>query len=182
MKPSTGICLAAVCSMSLCQSAFAWGGTTEGTINAGGALAYSSSSEVGSEFDFEGHGGYYFYDAFLAGGSVSVLKNDAVTTFDVSALCKYHFLDTFLADSEGRPYAFSPYVGARLGLARGKNDFESHTGVLAAARLGMDLFLTQNVALDVMADFAACTSEVYPDKAELKKSAVTVKVGLDFNF
>lgn len=182
MKSRLACLLAAVSCFSLVSSAFGWGGTSEGTLNAGGALAYDSSTEAGSEFDLELHGGYYLYDAFLVGGSFDSRKNDSVTLFEISALAKFHFLDTLLVDSEGRPYAFSPYVGARLGIARGKNDFDSHTGVVAAARLGMDVFLTQNVSLDIMADFAGCTSEVYPDGAKLEKNDVSVRVGLDFHF
>ena len=176
------VLLASAVSAALCSSAMAWGGTSEGTINAGGALCYTSSSEAGAGFDVEAHGGSYLFDAFLAGGSVGLRDNDAVTTFEVSGLCKFHFLDMLLTDSEGRPYAFSPYIGTRLGLGHGKNRHDSNTGLLVAGRIGLDVFLTQNVALDLMADFAACTSEIYPDKADLEKNDVTVKLGLDFHF
>ena len=182
MRTTAKFVLAAVSSIACASSAFAWGGTSEGTVNAGGNLFYSSTSEAGSEFTLEAHCGYYVFDAFLVGGSLGARKNDAVTAYDLSGLVKYHFLDPVLVDSEGRPYAFSPYIGARAGLAHGKNDFDSNTGLLVAARVGVDVFLTQNVALDVLADFAACTAEVYPDEAELKKSDVALRIGLDFHF
>jgi hypothetical protein len=174
--------LAAVSSLACASSAFAWGGTTEGTINAGGNFSYSSASAAGSDLAFEGHGGYYLADACLVGGALNVRKNDEVTTYDLAGLVKYHLLDPVLRDAEGRPYAFSPYIGARLGLAHGKNDADSNTGVLAAARVGADVFLTQNVALDFLVDFAACTAEVFPDDEKLKKSSVVFRVGFDFNF
>ena len=182
MSTKTTLAAAVLASFAFASSAFAWGGTTEGTINAGGNFSYASSSAAGSDLAFEGHGGYYLHEAFLVGGGLDVLKNDAVTTYDLAGLVKYHLLDPVLRDAEGRPYAVSPYVGARLGLAHGKNDADSNTGILAAARVGADVFLTQNVALDFLVDFAACTAEVFPDDEKLKKSAVVFRVGFDFNF
>lgn len=182
MRTTFEFAFAAAVSLSLCSSAFAWGGTSEGTINAGGSFFYSSTSEAGSELDLEGHGGYYVYDAFLAGGAVEARKNDAVTAYDLSGLVKFHFLDNVLLDSDGRPYAFSPYIGARAGLGHGKNKKDSNTGLLFAARVGVDVFLTQNVALDFLADFAACTGRVFPDEEKLKKSDVILRIGLDFHF
>ena len=182
MSARSKLFLAALSSLACASSAFAWGGTTQGTINAGGNFFYSSTSAAGSELALEGHGGYYLADACLVGGAVQALKNDAVTTYDFAGLVKYHLLDPVLRDADGRPYAFSPYIGARLGLAHGKNDADSNTGLLAAARVGADVFLTQNVALDFLVDFAACTGKVFPDDEKLKKSDVAFRFGLDFNF
>jgi hypothetical protein len=169
-------------ALALPSAAFAWGGTTEGTIATGGSLSYAPTTEAGSDLQFEIRGGYYLADAFLVGGGVGARKNDAVTTYELSALAQFHFLDAVLHDENGKPYAFSPYIGARLGFAHGKNDADSNTGILAAARVGFDVFLTENVALDFSGDFAGCTARVYPDEAKLKKTDVLFRIGLDFHF
>lgn len=174
--------LSAIGSVLVAVDAFAYGGTTEQTIAAGGAFSYEPSTEAGSAFRIEGRGGYYLFDGFIVGGDASAYDNDAATCFEISAYCQYHVFRLVNPDNDS-PGGFSPYVGARLGVAHGKNDFgDKATGALLAARFGLELFFTDNVALDIAADVAACTGDVFPDDNQLKGSDVTIRAGLMFHF
>ncbi len=174
--------LASICSIALAADAFAYGGTSEQTIAAGGSFSYEPSTEHGSTISVEGRGGYYIFDGFQVGGLGSIYDNDVTTTYEFSAYCQYHLFRLVNPDNDS-PGGFSPYVAARLGLAHGKNDYgDSATGALIAARFGIELFFTENVALDISADAATCTGDVYPDDYRLKGSDVSVAAGLMFHF
>ena len=102
-------------------------------------------------------------------------------TYEMAVLGQYHFLNAFDPQND-RPWGFSPYVGARIGVARGKDVAESHWGALAGLRLGLDVFFTDNVVLDVAFDLTACSADVYPDDSRLKNSDILLRIGLDFHF
>ena len=158
-----------------------YGGTRAGTVAAGGSLAYDASSADGADLSFELHGGFYAGESFLVGGSLSVQDDDVASTYEAAALCQYHWLALF-GDGNDSPYGFSPYVGARLGLAHGKDAADKNTGALAGLRIGIDVFFTENVVLDLAFDLDACTGAVYPDDGKLRKSDATLRLGLDFHF
>ncbi|MBQ9726076.1 MAG: hypothetical protein IJV65_01045 [Kiritimatiellae bacterium] len=162
--------------------ALAGGGTLAGTVNAGGALGYASSTVAGSEFDLDLHGGVYVVDSVLAGGNLYVQKNDAVTAWELSATGRFHFLDPWLTDEGGAMASFSPYVGLRLGWASGDNKVDDDTGAVLAFRLGTDFFITDNFAVDLYVDAATSSGDVYADKAEMKSSNVRVHLGFDLFF
>ncbi len=163
-------------------SALAFDGTSEGTINAGGSFLYDSATASGSSVQFEGHGGYYLFDAFLVGGSAAVMDDDFTTTYELAGLCRYHFLDAWFVASNSRPGICSPYFGARLGLVHGKNSRDSNTGLFLGPHIGMEFFLNANVALNVCGEFDICTADVYPDDYKLKTTDLTLRVGLEFHF
>ncbi len=158
------------------------GGTLEGTVSLGGALSYSTSTEAGSEFDLDLHGGVYAVDSVFAGGDLLVRDNEAVTVWELSALGRFHFLDPWLADEGGSIRSFSPYVGGRIGFASGDNSRKDESGAVFAARLGTDFFLTDNFAIDLYADAAIATADVYPDKSKMESTEIRVHVGVDFFF
>ena len=162
-------------------SADLYGGTEQDAIAAGGSLFFDNGSANGKDLSLELHGGYYVLDAFLVGGSVALRDDDVADTWEFAALGQYHFLRAF-DPANDRPWGVSPYAGARLGVARGKDAADSSTGALAGLRLGLDLFLTDNVVLDLAFDWSLCSAEVYPDDYRLKKTDATLRLGLDFHF
>lgn len=183
MKPISALrsSLAAL-ALAAAADAFAYGGTSAQTIAAGGSLNYDPSTAAGSSLRVEARGGYYLFDGFLVGGAGSVSDDDAASCYELAAYCQYHLLQ-LVGSGNDSPGGFSPYVGARLGLAHGKNDYgDSATGALAAIRLGAEVFFTDNVALDLAADVSACTGDVFPDDDELKGSDVAFRAGLSFHF
>ena len=179
MKKATVLFLSA--ALLGAAPAFA-GGTVEGTVNAGGSLAYSSTTVAGSEFDLDLHGGFYFLDSVLVGGNFYVQKNDAVKAWELTTAGRFHFLDPWLTDEGGAAASFSPYVGLRVGWAAGDNKADDDTGAVAALRLGTDFFITENIAVDFYVDAAAATGDVYADKAKMKSSNVRVHLGVDLFF
>lgn len=182
---SAAICFAAAARGQAridAQPAQTWGGTVQQTIAAGGSFSYDPSTEAGSELRLEAHGGYYLFDGFLVGGTGSVQDNDAASCYELAAYCQYHVLQ-LVAGGNDRPGGFSPYVGAKLGLAHGKNEYDdSATGAVAGVRLGLEIFFTDNVALDVLGEVSASTGDVYPDDAEMKGSDASFRAGLTFHF
>ena len=152
--------LAAFALAALPAAADLYGGTDRDAIAVGGSFFWDSATEDGKDLSLELHGGYYVADALLVGGSLAVRDDDVADTWELSALCQYHFLRAF-DPANDRPWGLSPYAGLRLGL---------------------DVFFTDNVVLDVALDLAACTAEVYPDDYKRKKTDCTLRVGLDFHF
>lgn len=173
--------LAALVLAAVPASADLYGGTEQGAIAVGGSFLYDRGTANGKDLSLELHGGYYVLDAFLAGGSLVLRDDDVADTWELSALGQYHVLNAF-DPANDRPWGVSPYVGARLGAARGKDAAGSNTGALAGLRLGVDLFLTDNIVLDLAFDWSICTAKVYPDDYRLKKTDATLRLGLDFHF
>ncbi len=159
-----------------------WGGTSQGTYAVGGSLLYEPKTVDGGRLTLEGHGGMYLLDAFLLGGSAAYSDDDVFTAWEAAVLAQYHFLDPLVVDEEGRPYAVSPYVGARLGVVSGENYKKDDLGLLGGLRLGLDVFLTQKVALDFMLDLDVSTAHAFPDDYAMKTSRITFRIGLDFHF
>ncbi len=167
---------------SVPAAAFAFGGTEAQTIAAGGSFSYEPGTESGSCLRIEGHGGYYVFDGFAVGGTGAVKDDDAASVYEFAAYCQYHLFQ-LVGEGNDRPMGFSPYVGARLGVAHGKNEYkDSATGALLGVRAGMEIFFTDNVALDLVADLSGCTGDVYPDDDKLKSSDVSIRAGLTFHF
>ena len=166
---------------ALPASADLYGGTERDAIAVGGSMLYDTSSATGKGLDLELHGGYYVLDAFLLGGSFDVRDADVAYTYELALLGQYHFLNAFDPVND-RPWGVSPYVGVRVGFARGKDSAERHNAALAGLRLGLDLFLTDNVVLDFAFDLTACSADVYADKHGLEKSDCTLRMGIDFHF
>ena len=162
-------------------SADLYGGTEQGAIVLGGSFLFDNGTANGKDLSLELHGGYYVLDAILAGGSLVIRDDDVADTWEFALLGQYHILHAF-DPANDRPWGVSPYVGARLGIARGKDAAESNTGALAGLRLGVDLFLTDNVALDLAFDWTLCSAKVYPDDYRLRKTDATLRLGLDFHF
>ena len=158
-----------------------YGGTEQGAIVLGGSFLFDNDTANGKDLSLELHGGCSVLDAVLAGGSLVVRDDDVADTWELAALGQYHFLNAF-DPANDRPWGVSPYVGARLGAARGKDAAGSHTGALAGLRLGLDLFLTDNIVLDLAFDWSLCSAKVYPDDYRLKKTDATLRLGLDFHF
>lgn len=162
-------------------SADLYGGTERDAIAVGGSLLFDAASANGRDLSLELHGGYYVLDAVLVGGSLAVRDDKVADTYELSALGQYHFLNA-LDPANDRPWGISPYAGLRLGVARGKDASGGNTGALAGLRLGVDLFLTDNVVLDLAFDWTVCSARVYPDDYRLKKSDAVLRLGLDFHF
>jgi opacity protein-like surface antigen len=181
MRRTLSASLAAFLLAALPASAEFYGGTERDAIALGGSLFYDTGSANGKDLSLEAHGGYYVLDAFLLGGSLAARNDDVADTYELALLGQYHVLNAF-DPANDRPWGFSPYVGARVGVARGKDVAESHWGALAGLRLGVDLFLTDNVVLDFAFDMTACSADVYPDDGRLKNSDFTLRVGIDFHF
>ena len=157
-------------------------GTLEDTFNLGGAISYTTTTEAGSEFDTDLHGGVYVVDSVLVGGDLLVHDNEAVTVWELTATGRFHFLDPWLTD-EGRAFAdFSPYVGVRVGYASCDNTAKDESGAVFALRLGCDFFLTDNIAIDLFVDMAAATADVYADKAKMDSTQVRAHIGIDLFF
>ena len=173
--------LAVLSLAAIPASADLYGGTEQDAIAVGGSFFFDNGSANGKDLSLELHGGYYVLDALLVGGSLAVRDDDVADTWELALLGQYHFLNAF-DPANDRPWGVSPYVGARLGVARGKDTTGSNTGALAGLRLGVDLFLTDNVALDLAFDWSICSAKVYPDDYRLKKSDATLRLGLDFHF
>ncbi len=181
MRRTLPAAIASLLLASLPASAELYGGTERDTIAVGGSLFYDTGSANGKDLSLEAHAGYYVLDAFLLGGSFGARNDDVADTYEMAVLGQYHFLNAFDPQND-RPWGFSPYVGARIGVARGKDVAESHWGALAGLRLGLDIFFTDNVVLDVAFDLTACSADVYPDDSRLKNSDILLRVGLDFHF
>ena len=151
---------AAAVLAALPASALAFDGTSEGTINAGGSVFYDSATANGARTQIEGHGGYYLLDALLVGGSVGYDDDDVTSVLSLAGLCRYHFLDAWFLYNNSRPGICSPYVGATLGLAHGKDPRHSDTGLSLGLQIGAETFLADHVALNVGLDFSMCTADV----------------------
>ncbi len=163
------------------SSAVLYGGTDQNAIAAGGSFFFDTGTSAGSAGALEIHGGCYLFDSFLCGGQFAGRDDDAARTYELAALCQYHWLRLF-DPSNDRPWGISPYAGLRLGAAHGKNPADSNTGAIAGLRIGLDLFFTDNVVLDLAFDWTACTAKVYPDDARLEKTDCVFRLGLDFHF
>ena len=179
MKNMLSLLLAASLAAASCASAH---GTLEGTVNLGGALSYSTTTVAGSEFDVDLHAGAYLVDSVFAGGNLFVCDNKAVTTWEATAMGRFHFLDPWLTDEGGSLAAFSPYVGLRLGYATGDNSAKDESGAVIAGRVGTDFFITDYFAVDLYVDASAATADVYPDKAKMESTQVRIHLGFEFFF
>ena len=175
------LALAAVPASADPAAELLYGGTEQGAIALGGSFLFDAATANGKDLSLELHGGYYVLNAFLVGGSFVVRDDDVADTYELSALGQYHFLNAFDPVND-RPWGVSPYAGLRLGVAHGKDVAGGNTGALAGLRLGVDLFLTDNIALDLAFDWTICSAKVYPDDYRLKKSDATLRLGLDFHF
>ena len=181
MRRSVPAALAAFLLAALPASAELYGGTERDAIAVGGSMLYDTGSANGKDLSLEIHGGYYILDSFLIGGSFAARDDDVADTYEAALLGQYHFLTAFDPEND-RPWGVSPYVGARVGFARGKDVAESHWAALAGLRVGLDVFFTDNVVLDVAFDMTACSANVYPDDNKLEKSDFALRIGLDFHF
>lgn len=173
--------LAAILLSALPASAEFYGGTERDAIAVGGSLFFDTGTANGQDLSLELHGGYYVLDGFLIGGSLATRNDDVADTYELALLGQYHVLNAFGPEFD-RPWGVSPYVGFRVGYARGKDIAESHDAALAGLRVGLDLFLTENVVLDFAFDLSACSANVYPDDNKLGKSDFALRAGLDFHF
>ena len=173
--------LAAILLSALPASAEFYGGTERDAIAVGGSLFFDTGTANGQDLSLELHGGYYVLDGFLIGGSLAARNDDVADTYELALLGQYHVLNAFGPEFD-RPWGVSPYVGFRVGYARGKDIAESHDAALAGLRIGLDLFFTDNVVLDLAFDWTACTAKVYPDDARLEKTDCVFRLGLDFHF
>ena len=162
-------------------SADLYGGTEQDAIAAGGSLFFDNGSANGKDLSLELHGGYYVLDAFLVGGSFAARDDDVADTYELAVLGQYHYLNAFDPEND-RPWGISPYAGLRLGVAHGKDAAGGNTGGLVGLRFGVDIFLTDNVALDLAFDWAICSAKVYPDDYRLRKTDATLRLGLGFHF
>ena len=181
MRRTVPAVLAAVLLAAVPASADLYGGTDRDAIAVGGSFFYDRDTAAGSDLSLELHGGYYLFESFLAGASVSGRDTDVADTYEIAALCQYHWF-RFLDPENDRPWGLSPYAGLRLGVARGKDAAGSHVGALLGLRVGLDVFFTDNVVLDLAFDWTGCSAEVYPDDYRLRKSDATLRLGLDFHF
>lgn len=157
-------------------------GTLEGAVNFGGSLSYSTHTIAGSELDVDLHGGVYVVDSVFAGGDLLLQDDKAVTAWEATAMGRFHFLDPLLTDEGGALASFSPYVGLRLGYATCDNSAKDESGLVLAARLGTDFFITDNFAIDFYVDAAAATADVYADKAKMESNQIRLHLGFDFFF
>ncbi len=180
MKPSSLAAL--LVSLLIPVSAFAWGGTSQGTYTAGLSFGLESPTLLGDEIDIELHGGYYGSDALQYGLTGLYRTDDAITEMQITALVQYHFLDSVLVDGNGAASAFSPFVGLFLGYGSGENPVQDETGAVAGIRLGLDVFLTQNIALYLKGDCMVSTGDIYPDGVEMKNAKMALSAGFHFFF
>ena len=179
MKNTLSLLVAAAALAAVPASA---DGTLEGSVNFGGAISYETTTIAGSEFDIDLHGGVFAADSVFAGGDLMLRDNQAVTAWEVTAMGRFHFLDPLLTDEGGAIAAFSPYVGLRLGYASCDTTAKDESGLVLAARIGTNFFITENFALDFYVDGAAATADVYADKSKMESTDVRVHLGFDFFF
>ncbi len=181
MQRTIPAAFAALLLAALPASADFYGGTEQDAIAVGGSMLFDTGSANGKDLSLELHGGCYVLDGFLIGGSFSARNDEVADTYELALLGQYHVLTAFGPEFD-RPWGISPYVGVRVGYARGKDAAESHDAALAGLRVGLDLFLTENVVLDFAFDLSACSANVYPDDNKLEKSDFALRAGLDFHF
>jgi opacity protein-like surface antigen len=151
------------------------GRTDAGTWATGFNFMYDSSTRSGSQTTLDLELGYFFAKDNQIGGTFGLEVDDFVETFSVGPRYEFYF------DFGG---AFVPYIGVGLQLAHA--DFTGigdNTALVGELSLGVKLFITENVAVDVAFSAAAATDDIYvDDKARLDAEDFDFTVGFDFCF
>ena len=146
------------------------------TWTTSGSVMFDPSTFGGAEYSFELALGKYIDTGVMYGGKVDFLYNDIITSVVGGAICKYHFFD----DEETS--AVSPYFGGFVGLAYSDVYTGNATALVLGAKLGFDLFVTENISVDTSVGAYYATDDVYTDKDGLTNMDVVVRIGLALFF
>lgn len=128
------------------------------------------STGAGDEISIAGSYGYFFLDNVQAGGRLSLLDNDILTSVAAGAFVESNF-DT---GSSVMPFG-EAYVGiAQVDVQKGDTEL---AGVLEG-RAGAKFFLSENVALAAAGVFAFATEDIYPDNKQWDDTDVFIELSL----
>ncbi len=173
MKKSAVVALIVISGMLVPRAGAVW--TEAGTWGAGGSLMIDSDSILGTDIQSDFYLGQYIQDSFMAGGYVNIGDNDFITRVSGGATCKYHFFDN-------GHNLFSPYIGAQIGLAYAEAADDDAYALAIGGSVGLDYFLSPQVALNISLNASAATDDVYTDDEGLTGTDVNIRAGLGFFF
>ena len=148
--------------------------TDEGTMELGGCLYYDPDTSTGGHLDLGLQAGYFIVDGWLLGGELSLMDDDFLSRYGISAVLERDF-ELGSADTVT---PFIPYVAGALGyVSADYKDSDSEVGMVLGLRGGMKLMLTGNIALDfsLRADFAS--GEVFYDDDGPSRTDFSVRLG-----
>ena len=174
MKSATSPLLLALC---LLASATTAARTDEGTWSLAGSLMVDTASYVGTDIDLDLYAGQYVQTGFLLGGYAGVWDNDLITILEGGATGKYHVLDNLASP-------FSPFIGADVGILNCSTANDDVFALVLGARVGLDIFLTENVAIETSLDAHVATDDVYTDDGDdpLTNNDIRLKAGFAIFF
>lgn len=128
------------------------------------------STGAGDEIDLAGSYGYFFMDNVQAGGRLSLLDNDDVTSIGAGAFVESNF-DT---GSSVMPFG-EAFVGiAQVDVEKGDTEL---AGILEG-RAGAKFFLAENIAIAAAGVFTFATEDIYPDENEWDDTDVFIEFSL----
>ena len=174
MKSSISALFLALCLLASAASAAR---TDEGTLSFGGSLDVDSASFVGTDIHADIYAGQYVQTGLLLGGYGSVWDNDLITTLEAGGTLKLHVLDTLASP-------FSPFIGADVGILNCSTANDDVFALVLGARVGLDIFLTENVAIETSLDARVATDDVYTDDGDdpLTNNDIRLKAGFAIFF
>lgn len=173
MKKSTILALIAASTMIVPRSGAVW--TDAETWSAGGSLMIDSDSILGTDIQSDFYLGQYIQDSVMVGGYVNIGDNDFITRVSGGATCKFHFFDN-------GHNLFSPYIGAQLGAAYAEAADDDAYALTLGGSLGLDYFLSPQVALNVSLNASVASDDVYTDDEGLTGTDINIRAGLGFFF
>ena len=177
MKSSISALFLALCLLASAASAASAARTDEGTLSFGGSLDVDSASFVGTDIHADIYAGQYVQTGLLLGGYGSVWDNDLITTLEAGGTLKLHVLDTLASP-------FSPFIGADVGILNCSTANDDVFALVLGARVGLDIFLTENVAIETSLDARVATDDVYTDDGDdpLTNNDIRLKAGFAIFF
>ncbi|MGI5867958.1 MAG: hypothetical protein ACOX9C_00745 [Kiritimatiellia bacterium] len=166
-----------ILSFCLLASAAVAARTDEGTWSLSGSLMIDTATYVGTDINADLHAGNYIRTGLLVGGYIGAWDNDLITTLEGGASVKYHVFDNFSTP-------FSPFIGADLGLLHCSTSIDDAFALVLGARVGLDFFLTETIAVETALDAHVATDDVYTDDGDelLTNNDFQFKVGLAIFF
>ena len=156
-----------------------YGRTSQNTYTIGGAAFVDTDSALGTDIQLSLSFGYYIENGLMVGGYGSFWDNKWYNTSSVGGTGKWHFWD-FGFDGQSMPCTV--YLGADLGLGYVKTGVDSATALVFGARIGFDLFFTDNISVGIALDAHVATDDIYPvnkDKG-LANTDFSLKYGVTY--